>query len=266
MQNLQLPISVITTSEIGVSLEELSRKLSNYYDNYEWDKYLLQQNKIDLIKKVLGDEIYSSPEVLLGIYQGEIDNNELSLIYPQLPSHIIDEIDSLQPTRKRCISEYEVTFLEHNKLMIKRVVSKPFGQSEAKLTSDNIIDYRKSKRVFKELPDDLYDDNLKKILSFFSQKIKDETNCSKLNIVVHHTLVVCNNSKNTTNSPEGVHQDGMDYIVSALVIERRNIFGGKSIIYGADKKSRVFECELREGMSLLQADKNTNELIESNID
>jgi len=37
------------------------------------------------------------------------------------------------------------------------------------------------------------------------------------------------------NSPEGIHRDGADYIVSAFVIHRNNILGGESIIYDQNK-------------------------------
>ena len=38
---------------------------------------------------------------------------------------------------------------------------------------------------------ELYDDNLKKIISYFSNKVILELGCKKLNMVVHHTLVFC---------------------------------------------------------------------------
>ena len=37
------------------------------------------------------------------------------------------------------------------------------------------------------------------------------------------------------NAPEGIHQDSVDYIVSAFVLKRYNIKGGESIIYDENK-------------------------------
>jgi hypothetical protein len=37
------------------------------------------------------------------------------------------------------------------------------------------------------------------------------------------------------NSPEGIHRDGCDYIVSAMVIMRNNVIDGESIIYDQNK-------------------------------
>ena len=62
----------------------------------------------------------------------------------------------------------------------------------------------------------------------------------------------------TSNSPEGIHQDGYDYIVSALVVERKNISGGISEIFANDKKSKILSTTLQPGFGLLQPDLNTD--------
>ena len=46
----------------------------------------------------------------------------------------------------------------------------------------------------------------------------------------------CYQHQNATNAPEGIHQDGADYIVSALVLERKNIKGGKALYTVKTKK------------------------------
>ncbi|WP_419654029.1 2OG-Fe dioxygenase family protein [Campylobacter lanienae] len=55
-------------------------------------------------------------------------------------------------------------------------------------------------------------------------------------MTAHHTLIFCENGRKSINSPEGIRQDGMDFIMSAFVIDRQNINGAKSIIYANDKK------------------------------
>ncbi|MGI2028443.1 2OG-Fe dioxygenase family protein [Endozoicomonas acroporae] len=51
-----------------------------------------------------------------------------------------------------------------------------------------------------------------------------------------------------------MHQDGMDYIVSAFVVERQSIDGGESIIYSSDKKTPILKTVLQPGMGILQPD------------
>ena len=51
------------------------------------------------------------------------------------------------------------------------------------------------------------------------------------------------------NSPEGIHRDGCDYIVSAMVLNRMNITGGESIVYDQNKMIQYKTIlENQEGM------------------
>ncbi|MDO8598729.1 MAG: 2OG-Fe dioxygenase family protein, partial [bacterium] len=57
-----------------------------------------------------------------------------------------------------------------------------------------------------------------------------------------------------TNAPEGIHRDGADYIVSALVMERDDVDGGMSIVYDPAKDRKLLEMTLTPGQGLFQAD------------
>lgn len=61
-----------------------------------------------------------------------------------------------------------------------------------------------------------------------------------------------------TNSPEGVHQDGCEYIVSALVIDRFNVTGGESRVYCSNQEKMILSHVLNEGEGLLHADKHSS--------
>jgi len=59
------------------------------------------------------------------------------------------------------------------------------------------------------------------------------------------------------NSPEGVHEDGAPYIISALVINRENALGGTSQIYEKledGTQELIFEKVLNPGEFIFQAD------------
>jgi hypothetical protein len=55
------------------------------------------------------------------------------------------------------------------------------------------------------------------------------------------------------NSPEGIHRDGADYIVSALVVNRHNVEGGESIIYNKQTEP-VYKTILDTKEGLYQED------------
>ena len=72
--------------------------------------------------------------------------------------------------------------------------------------------------------------------------------------MAHHVRVTTLPGLETSNSPEGLHQDGFPFIVSALVVERENIYGGESEIYAGDKKTLILKTALQPGFGLLQPD------------
>ena len=112
-------------------------------------------------------------------------------------------------------------------------------------------------KIQKELPNNLFNDDLITMLKFVSFKIGRYAKKSKFAITAHHTLIFCENGRKSTNSPEGIHQDGMDFIMSAFVIDRQNINGAKSIIYANDKKTKIFETILKNAQGIIQPDLNS---------
>lgn len=119
------------------------------------------------------------------------------------------------------------------------------------------MDFRLYPRVFKEAPSELIDDDTIKIVNHFSSIIFDkEKNANEIIAIIHYTIVEAIKSSCPSNSPEGIHQDGMDYIISALVMERVNITGGISNIYYPNYENKLIEIELKEGFGIFQPDIN----------
>ena len=55
------------------------------------------------------------------------------------------------------------------------------------------------------------------------------------------------------NAPEGIHQDGADYIVSALIFNKYNIINDNSIIYN-NHLEPIYQTQLQEGEGIFQND------------
>ncbi len=258
LKELDTPISIINVIDLGIDLEKMKDKLRAGYKEYEPDVYLTQRNKIEILQSHLSQEEIDRVgyDVWMKIYKGEIPDKDFPIIFPHIASDVLKTISSLQPTRMRLISECELTWKE-NSWEIQRIPCAPFQQTEA-LIATNDLDYRLIPRKFKELPEYLFDEDLKKILIQVGNKVKEFNNSAKkLSISIHHTLILCIPDQISSNSPEGIHQDGVDYIVSALVIERNNVYGGKSIIYGADAKTPLLNITLQSGQGIFQPDKGT---------
>lgn len=259
VKELATPVSIMNVLEYGIDLNAMRNKLKEGLNDYQADFYLVQKNKIDIIQSDLSTEDLTviSNDTWIKIYKNEIKDEDLINIFPSLSKVALTKISSVEPTRFRLISECELTW-SINGWEVKRVPCSPFEQSEATISSDD-LDYRLIPRTFKELPDYLFDGDLKEILIQVGNKVKEHNSLvTKLSISIHHTLVKCIPNQVSSNSPEGIHQDGMDYIVSALVVDRNNIVGGKSVIYGSDASTPLVNITLQPGQGIFQPDKGTD--------
>lgn len=144
----------------------------------------------------------------------------------------------MKPYRKRLVSKYHII----NDLNIKRLQKTSFSQSDA-LVLNKEFDFRKIPGKFKETPEEMDNNDFIKIVSYISKKIAACENTDEFILTVHYTIIEDVMHDASSNSPEGIHQDGMDYIVSAIVLERENIHGGVSKIYMGDKNNEISLCK-----------------------
>ncbi|MCR2095973.1 hypothetical protein [Campylobacter upsaliensis] len=145
------PIFLIDNVDMQINLKMMQNKISNYYLEYEDDLYLLHKNKVDYVKKFIDLDFDFS--------QLHIDKN------------ILKHLTTMKTNKKRLISQYLID-LNHNQ--IERVKAEPFMQNLA-LINNNAFDYRKNERKFKELPEALFDDDLRKMIFFVLRKIQNCT-------------------------------------------------------------------------------------------
>ena len=158
--------------------------------------------------------------------------------------------------RARSISRYILSYEPTGHIWnILRVPVQSFAQSVA------TADIRSFPRVFQETSRVVSaHPEFKRFLSAIAHIVKEiRPSATEIEITLHQMDIYTDVLGEATNSPEGTHQDGADYIVSALVIERAGVLGGESVVYFRDK-DRQIEClrrTLQPGEGLFQADKNT---------
>jgi len=75
---------------------------------------------------------------------------------------------------------------------------------------------------------------LKRIIHGFSFLINSFTAHTRFNIKLHPYRIIATEGKLGEPAPEGLHQDGVDYVIS-FMIKRVNILGGESYIADAHK-------------------------------
>ncbi len=180
--------------------------------------------------------------------------NKIELIKKILPSFKKLEWDlndkklyKKGPFRKRSISRFKLNRKE-SIWKIKRVNTGKFYQK--------VSDARSRSRVFPEMSKDVTDESeFKKLLKTLVRMVEEvKPNIKMLDITCHQVRTVAKYKNSGILSPEGIHQDGSSFIVSALVINTKNITGGRSIISSRDKKTVYFSNKLEIGQGIFQAD------------
>lgn len=255
MNKLMLPIEVFDISSIGIKVQEFSSKIAKYYHEYEDDHYLLRQRQIDIAFSEIGVKVENESSVVRAYYTGEINLKDFCVYLSSKYREIDKTLFSVNSTRRRLMATYSVDA----SLQVRRLYDIPFGQEDA-LTEKNGVDFRVYPRIFKELPASMESKEVLTMIRHFAKKVLIAENATSVKVIVHYTIVKVfssNKSEGSTNSPEGIHQDGMDYIVSALVLERNNISGGISKIY-SDKDNLIFTAQLEQGQGIFQPDRKTN--------
>lgn len=108
------------------------------------------------------------------------------------------------------------------------------------------------KREFAELSDRLMAlDNFKKLVMAFSDSCKLHPEAE---IGVHQIRTTCSANNFGNPAPEGIHQDGTNFI-GIFAVSRSNIKGGATHLYTAKKEKPVFSKVLNPGDLLLVNDR-----------
>lgn len=241
-------IKIFTLNELGINKNRFISKIKDHYSFYEYDEYLYRQT---LINKLVEH----------GIVNFRVHYKPIEEFYVNGSGYLIDKLKqhqeiacSIKKYRKRMI----LSVLVNRNGEIHRELCEEFSQDKANVV-DGVFDFRLYSRTFKEAPDSVLDDDTFKIIGHFTDFIFQwNVDVNTVRVIVHYTIIEADTCRVNSNSPEGIHQDGMDYIISALVIERKNINGGTSSIYYPDYKNKILDIELQEGMGIFQPDINTS--------
>lgn len=201
-------------------------------------------NKKKCFSVNLGEQLISSKEEYLinnSFNYLPIDKNNDELI------KTFKNLNYVPPTRFRRYANLDVN-ISNNIAEINLNIDKlSFSQK--------VNDFRKEPRTFELIDVNVlstcFFSNLIANTAFLVNKISDKKN---LNISVHQVRQICYPEFNSDNSPEGIHRDGANFIISAFVINKSNVKGGKSIVYEEDKSNIVLSTILDKNEALFQED------------
>jgi hypothetical protein len=151
----------------------------------------------------------------------------------------------LDKTRQRRYANYNIRVSDSNLITINHTGKNTFSQ--------NVSDSRKEKREF-ELIENPGDNFLIQYLDLATRLLLNNTRVKEISVDVHQVRQICYPKINSHNSAEGIHQDGADYIIPALVLNRFNIRGGVSSVYN-NRKDQIYRTMLGEDEFIFQDDR-----------
>src|SRR5262249_13838265 len=120
-------------------------------------------------------------------------------------------------------------------------------------------DYRRQQRVFAEIDAGVTShpgfQQLLRQLAAIVGELHPEAD--KLVMTAHQVQTVARRGQWGDNAPEGTHQDGADYVVSAIEVEQSAARGATSIVYAPDRKTRYLTIDLAAGEGVFHADRGS---------
>jgi len=245
-------LRVFNLETFGIERESFLRDLRPTFSVLHLDPYDAKRAKVELLKKRLPQHA----DRLIGFLGNYYANKEdLAVVYDlikQLDDVDRNELDRIGMTgrRKRSVARFN-GLRSGNKWAFERISAEKFSQKVA------AGDPRALVRVFHEMEAMVTEHpQVRHLMECFAELVRERhPDCTALRMNVHQMFVFADILSGGDNAPEGIHQDGADYIVSALVIERAGIVGGESIVYALDKKTEYVRRTLAEGEGIFQSDK-----------
>ena len=236
----------------GVDRESFLRAMRPTFSVLHLDPYDAKRAKVDLLKKRFPQHADRLNGFLGNYYANKEDLAAVYDLLRELDDQDRNELDRIGMTgrRKRAVARFNVQF-GGGKWNFERIAGERFRQNV------EAGDPRALVRVFHEMETLVADHpQVRHLMQCFAELVRERhPDCKKLRMNVHQMFIFADILSAGDNAPEGIHQDGADYIVSALVIERAGILGGESIVYGPDKKTVYFRRTLAEGEGIFQTDK-----------
>lgn len=154
------------------------------------------------------------------------------------------------PTRLRRYCELDVA-VRDNECFVQSQFKDEYAFEQ------NVSDSRRCTRIFKSVEADILQHSFladfTAQMCFLIQSLEPER--QQFKVSVHQVRQICYPDFESHNSPKGIHRDGADYIVSALVMKRHNVVGGDSVIYSEDKRQVAMRETLMPAEFVFQEDR-----------
>lgn len=241
------PFSHFSCEDLGVDPDKLIG-LDPCFEELEWDMYDVRRAQLKTLSLGLGQTV--TPQ-MIDFYLGNTSLEKFLERIGQAPSpEVLARLKAIAPYRKRAMSQFNIELNDPG-------LSLHPAPDQAYVQPDTGEYQRSLPRKYASAPEAiLQNQGVKAVIQHYAQFIRNlEPSRKGLNVMIHPTSVVCEANKVSLPSLEGIHCDGADFIISALVISRTGIQGGQSVIYSKDREE-IYRTTLKPGEGIFQSDKD----------
>jgi hypothetical protein len=234
-------------SDLGVDAVRFLTELHPTFGQLPWDEYDVRREQLRIIEGYVNEAGVAFDQAAAAYYTGQIPIESLGHWLERLPPDVESRVRNFEPFRRRAAASFDL-MASGDAWLIHRRPSDSFRQA--------VHDYRSEPRLFAPMPDFVSDHpELQTLITGVANLVRSSGVAARqLKIIVHQISCVARATHPATNSPEGIHQDGSSFIVSALVVSRTSIRGGISTVYGADRRTPLISVCLAPGQGLFHAD------------
>lgn len=238
--------------KLGIDQDKMITELIPSFWRLEPDIYDSQREKMRFLMEKAGHEACKSPQMqqrLVQFYANELKLDDFTEVAHLLSTRERDTLNAICATRRRAATAFELS-LKNQSWEIAVGNLGPFVQ-------DNVDrnDVRAVPRFFPPVCQSVTgSDCLRKFLTSIAWLTHEVSSAKKMRMVLHQIRVIADNVRAGDNAPEGRHQDNANFVVTAAILERKNITGAESIVSNSDGSRVYFSRELQVGELLFHAD------------
>ena len=245
------PYCIFCLEDFGVNRDRLLKLFERETSELKWDSYDVRRFQREILLSHVPESTHEIA-LLNEFYSGRQPLAALNHLINKLQPEQRNLLELREPHRRRTVSRYRLTpSTSPSSWEVERLPLEPVVQN---VPSNDI---RSIPRFFKEAAPYISEDReFHRLLCGASSLARAlaRTRFNALEVWCWHCEVVAHPMRTASNAPEGIHQDGADFIVSALVLDRQNATGGTSRIFGPDKETELLSHTLTVGTGIFQAD------------
>ncbi|MBI4143007.1 2OG-Fe dioxygenase family protein [Candidatus Uhrbacteria bacterium] len=252
------PIRLFDLEGIGIDRAQFLGDLAPSFRRLRWDTNDVIREQVAFLLRKFPEHADRLVDFRQRYTRDATDLRELTDLFRLLDHAAKRKFELIRSYRRRSIAQFvltkEDTAIWQDEWRVQQTHCHGFRQHV------HPDDVRSEERIFDPTADDVIRHSEFQALLVSVAVMVEEAEATAgrttdaMTLTFHQMSLLVYDGALPTNAPEGVHRDGADYIVSALVIEREDVEGGESHVLSPTRDRPYLTITLQPGQGLFQAD------------